>query len=320
MAISRSRSRDSPKRPSANDLAMDRHWSVVTDRASSPVVTASAANAMVALGAAIEVPLTRVLGRGENGVTFETNDRRAVKIIRYNTPGERAQLRNETAYQKELAALEIAPAVHADELVSNYSFILMDKVEPINVSTASQPFIRKLVKLIAKMVYYGYVHNDVHRGNVARCVTTREPILIDFGFTQKLGYIPDRICFNQILMAQLYALMDACNVNNCVSGDCAERLCQKEEPIATIYQLRQGQTYIYDQLASPAPPTPSRQRRGATIREPARFTRHQKARHQKAHHPKAHRTHHQKAHRTHRRAHPRKLISLVSGPALGTRS
>lgn len=276
MSTHKSNSRKSSNKPTSLERTLNAHWVVVSDHTSSPDAVVASANKMFEMGSAITVPAERVLGRGENGITLETNDHRAVKIVRHDTKEGRQQLLNETTYQKELSLLEIAPAVYADEIVSNYSFILMSKVEPIDVLTATQPFIKKLIKLIAKMVYHGYIHNDIHWGNVARRIGARnEPILIDFGFTQKLERAPDMLSFNQILMAQLYSLTDACNVNNCMSGDCLRTICD-DEPIGTIYQLRQGQTSIYENLANEGISyrgSSRRTRRVLTIREPAIFTR-----------------------------------------------
>ena len=207
--------------------------------------------------------ITRKLGRGENGITFETSDNKALKIVRYGNEAQRKQLVNEITFQKELAALGIAPFVHDDSIVSKFAFILMDKVIPVHLDmvsntqsdsySESDSFTKKLIRLIAKMIYHGYLHNDIHWGNVAATVhSPHEPILIDFGFTTHLGYTPDKLCFNQILMAQLYALTDACNVNNRINDSIDDiiLLCDNEA-IDTIYELRQGKSSIYNSLVPP---------------------------------------------------------------------
>lgn len=112
------------------------------------------------------------------------------------------------------------------------------------------------------MVFFGYIHNDLHAANVAirdENNLDTKAVIIDFGLTRKLPTRPDnKLLFDQLLVSQLYALIEPCNENNCpdktmvwptcgFKGKKLEKLC--DGLIATeIYSLRNNTSNIWESL------------------------------------------------------------------------
>ena len=63
-------------------VALNRHWAIVNSPTGSPTDIIASANEMFELAGTPTQPAVNVLGRGENGITFETTDNKAIKIIR----------------------------------------------------------------------------------------------------------------------------------------------------------------------------------------------------------------------------------------------
>ena len=205
-----------------------------------------------------------VLGKGENGITFETEQNTALKLVRFNNINEKQNIIREIEFQRELSKLNVAPNVHGEHVCisgkknSGACFIHMDKIKPINnISSLTQSFREKLIDKIAISVYHGYVHNDLHWGNVAMHIDNEEPVLIDFGLTQKMETSVEVISFNQIVLSQLYALMDVCNTNNCLPEhewpNCGMNygdICSNDIIVETIYNLRNGRQELWNSISS----------------------------------------------------------------------
>ena len=69
----------------------------------------------------------------------------------------------------------------------------MDKIRPVTkkdlfktVYNSNIERVLKLIQVISLSVYNGFIHNDLHTGNIAKKYDDDDFILIDFGFTQKI--------------------------------------------------------------------------------------------------------------------------------------
>ena len=228
------------------------------------------------------------LGGGDNGVTYETHDGKALKIVHLNKNSIKTrEFVNESIAQQNIGSIQngrttrevahgstdgepsivgntIAPSVYLyhplqetpQTQLTKYGYLLMDKITPIDKTELAETVhstnimdVRQLIECIALSIYNGYIHNDLHVGNIAKNLSQDAFVLIDFGFTQNIGDFlkapgvsvgapiqpvasndRKRILFNQILIAQLYALIEHCNSNNYdVKCDDAP-LCTKEVP------------------------------------------------------------------------------------------
>lgn len=211
-------------------------------------------------GVIIEILITKRLGGGDNGVTYETNIGQALKIVNLNKQLEKiSEFTRESQLQNNIAMLKngenpIAPKVYGyyptySNTKTKYGYLLMDKIIPISKDELSKTVyssdimaVKQLIECIAISIYNGCVHNDLHAGNIAKDMRGNF-ILIDFGLTQNIAGIlktpiisgqsippnnPIRVLFNQVLIAQLYALTEHCNRNN-YDVDCDDApLCTKE--------------------------------------------------------------------------------------------
>ena len=219
-------------------------------------------------GEIIEIIITKKLGGGENGVTYETTSGQALKIVNLNKDNRKiVEFTRESQLQNNIAMLKngdnpIAPKVYGyypiySTTKTNFGYLLMDKINPISKDELSETVysgdimaVKQLIECIAISIYNGYVHNDLHAGNIAKDMSGNF-ILIDFGFTQNIGGFlktpfvsgqpiisnnPRRVLFNQVLIAQLYALTEHCNGNN-YDVDCrGAPLCNKDT-IRSIYAV-----------------------------------------------------------------------------------
>ena len=199
-------------------------------------------------GETLSINLLDKLGGGANGVTYETRNTQgssggtnnhALKIVKLSNQSEVDAFKMESEVQKNIAE-EIAPTVYGYSTLDDgsYGFLLMDKIRPVTkkdlfktVYNSNIERVLKLIQVISLSVYNGFIHNDLHTGNIAKKYGSDDFILIDFGFTQKISSLSplsppvldalgkpitsnQEIIFNQILIAQLYALVEHCNSNN----------------------------------------------------------------------------------------------------------
>ena len=201
-------------------------------------------------GQDLHINLLDKLGGGANGVTYETintldssggTNNHALKIVKLSDQSEVDAFKMESKVQENIAKqIGIAPNVHgySDLGVGSYGFLLMDKIRPVTkkdliktVYNSNIEQVKNLIETISLSVYNGFIHNDLHTGNIAKKYSSNDFILIDFGFTQEISRLTppsapvldasgkpitsnQEIIFNQILIAQLYALVEHCNSNN----------------------------------------------------------------------------------------------------------
>lgn len=198
---------------------------------------------------------------------------------------ERLRPKAERQAREKAEAKKVAKTI---KINNSLGIILMDKIYPITTkkvySDKCSTFPNKLIRIIAKSVYHGYIHNDLHIGNIAKKTSrTNEPILIDFGLTQKIQPPTNPVVFNQIVIAQLYALTDSCNQNN-FSVDCeyapkCDKLSDGIDDIYNqcnscimdvIYDLRNGQTDLFSSIVEEVSPLARTISGGGRKRSPMR--------------------------------------------------
>jgi serine/threonine protein kinase len=218
------------------------------------------------------ITVNRLLGEGGSGKVYsiDGDSSKVVKMIPFKNIKTYEILRREIIIQKELNNLGLGPSLLGDNLdtldderkgIGNI-FIIMETIRPISSISEirnNPDYQKQLINEIAKMVYHGYLHNDLHVDNIALNLQTKQATVIDFGLTVKLSYSPDnKLLFDQLLLAQLYALIEPCNKNNCpgdkedwpscgFNGDTLEEIC--DGPIANeIYTIRNNESRIWDTL------------------------------------------------------------------------
>lgn len=183
----------------------------------------------------LENRLGKILGRGEGGIVYE--DTQSDKVIKHDQ-SNLADFKREVKFQQDAARIYVAPKIYAVE----GHYVLMDRIQPVDkLKGLTKSDEIALIHLLAKLVGVGIIHNDLHTGNIGRLMDGGMTI-IDFGFTIKIDPPKNKTIFSQLLMAQLYALIDPCNINNRVD-------CDKDSPIIdVIYYIRQNNQKYIDSL------------------------------------------------------------------------
>lgn len=227
-----------------------------------------------------------LLGRGNSGQVYSMiskSKRRSqnkelksylqsyvLKIIPLRNSEEEYVVQNEFDIHMELNSLNMGPLMKWHETISiknrrshnKYAVMCMEKIEPIKpmMLANSEDKQMELINEVARMVSHGYLHNDLHIGNVAVNIRTKMATVIDFGLTKKLETLPrEEMLFNQIVLAQLYAILDPCNTNNCslkseewpqcYSDEYLSMICQG--PISDeIYKIRTNESELWSTLKS----------------------------------------------------------------------
>lgn len=180
---------------------------------------------------------TRVLGKGQTGTVFAHPASDALVIKRA------PDMAREIEMHQLMACLGVAPAI---EMVSHdKTALVMQRVEPIATGaslTVNEQ--QQLVALVCKSVAAGLLHNDLHQGNIGRL--GGRMVMFDFGLTERIPVIQDDHVFLQVVMAQLYALIEPCSKEN-VSWCHAE---DHENTVVadTIYGIRAGKRSTIQQL------------------------------------------------------------------------
>jgi len=164
-----------------------------------------------------KIKLGPVLGEGDQGTVYQhpLNDGLAVKILKGGVI-----LNQELKLHRKAMKLGITPYIHK----SSKNAMIMDRITPVKFLSTRREQIM-LVKSLAKLVRAGILHNDLHVGNVGvvRSKTGRvtNVVIYDFGLAREIKPPTDVVVFEQIVLAQLYAMADPCNINNSSKNICA---------------------------------------------------------------------------------------------------
>ncbi len=156
------------------------------------------------------------LGEGSRAKVFELKRKNgqtpiALKVLKEaTTPADLM----EVEVARHMHHLGIGPEVY-DVTLKPRLAIQMEMVDTIEHQGhfLNDTFAAEIVDLVIRMVDNGYVHNDLHVGNIAQSRSTKRALLIDFGLVQEIEKVSGTVRA-QIILAQLYALVDPCNVNN----------------------------------------------------------------------------------------------------------
>ena len=168
----------------------------------------------------------KVLGSGKTALVVED---KKDKTIAYKILNDSTMLQEELYTQQLSACINVAPKIYGvDENVVKMERIYMLSSFP----TGRQQ--EQLVELVARMVSIGLVHNDLHLQNIG-ALADGTMVLIDFGLTQVIKPIMGDTLFFQVVMAQLYALIDPCNSNN-IALDAKQ--CDTSYIVDCIYAIR----------------------------------------------------------------------------------
>lgn len=148
--------------------------------------------------------LTKLIGKGSFGAVYEHPDDPDLVVKRAPNISE-----SEINMHKIMACLNVAPQLHA----VGKDMVIMDRVRTLErderISVTDQ---RALVVLVAKSVAAGLLHNDLHQGNIG---WRRDAmVMFDFGFTMQIKPIQDVAVYLQVVMAQLYGLIEPCSKEN----------------------------------------------------------------------------------------------------------
>jgi hypothetical protein len=170
--------------------------------------------------------LGKVLGNGKTALVVED---KKDKTIVYKILKDSSMIYEELFTQQLASCINVAPKIYGvDENVIQMQRIYMLSSFP----TGKQQ--EQLVELVARMVSIGLMHNDLHLQNIG-ALADGTMLLIDFGFTQSIKPIMCDILFLQVVMAQLYALIDPCNTNNITLND---GQCDTSYIVDCIYDIR----------------------------------------------------------------------------------
>ncbi len=171
----------------------------------------------------------KVLGNGATALVVEDNTDRSIV---YKIVQDPKSIELETYMQQLCACVNVAPQIYdLHDNVLKMQRIEMLKEYPNEIQQ------QQVVELVARMVAVGLIHNDLHLGNIGKLPDGM--ILIDFGLTEKIeGALMSDIVFLQVVLAQLYALIDPCNHNNPGLSSDSEQCGETSVFVNYIYAIR----------------------------------------------------------------------------------
>lgn len=226
----------------------------------------------------------RMLGQGENGKTYAIGKRLVRKQVQLKKNKDDKSgidvksVQNEVDMQVALNDIDVGPIVrvkHKDHKPLEGS-VVMDRLHPLPkpIFCMSAEFQENLVAQVFRMVCGGYLHNDLHAGNVMM-TSNGNPVIIDFGLCTKVEELANtkaQKLQEQCAMSQLQMLCDPSNINtwaafvnrderivlstddidkrgvcNMCTGDRAEEI-MRSMLTDYIYQLRTN-TFDYDKIS-----------------------------------------------------------------------
>lgn len=197
--------------------------------------------------------LGNVLGGGKAALVVEDiyDKTVAYKIFKNNS-----LLRNALYTHQLSVCINVAPEIYGvDDNV-----IKMQRVKMLS-SFPSNDQQRQLVALVARMVSIGLLHNDLHLDHIG-VLENGTMVLIDFGQTQNIGPLMSDTLFLQVVMAQLYALIDPCNFHNiqlngsqCINSPIISYIYsirahhEKDPYVATLLNIREETAALFNSSA-----------------------------------------------------------------------
>ena len=168
-----------------------------------------------------------LVGTGDNAVVYRTKRGIAKVVFTQDKDGKFLEsVEAEYNTQEILHSLnaQFAPRpiqltrLEGDDKPEGYEAILIEMEELTQIKEITPQLVDQIKKIIKKLVHAGYLHNDLHWGNLM--MRNKSVVLIDFGFTRKL--LPESVSqikkdtglCDLVCASELYALFDMCNRNN----------------------------------------------------------------------------------------------------------
>ena len=172
-----------------------------------------------------------LLGTGDYGFVFEVDDTRVVKVIDLlgspllSSEDIEANLISEVAMQEAASNIRSASGhacvppvlskIHRIRMRSDdpdrFLYFVMPKMQPLCVMSHTD--VEHIVSSSHLLVTSGFLHNDMHAGNVMQWET--KPILIDVGLMTQTDPVTTEPIRTLLQYAQCSALIDCCNRYNC---------------------------------------------------------------------------------------------------------
>lgn len=177
-----------------------------------------------------------VLGSGENATVYahKTNPKLVIKVVK-----DASSIRHEMQMHRMMACIGVAPAIEAEE----DNFIVMERIVPYKKGDKlTKKHQTQLVNLVLRSVAVGLIHNDLHQGNIGFTANKEEMLMFDFGFSERIQPVKDDVVYLQIVLAQLYALIDPCNENNMALNFCDDEIGK------AVYAIRGHDTKVIKQF------------------------------------------------------------------------
>lgn len=151
--------------------------------------------------------LGKVLGSGEQGVTYSLADDEGFVIKATPFNGKKMAWQKESCISIELGKLGVGPFISKTYACGDKGFIVMQRLKVADqyngkairqlvgkkednhtkdhIAEIPESVQKQYVSKFEQMSAHGYVHMDNHLGNMGYTTTDNTPILFDFGFTQK---------------------------------------------------------------------------------------------------------------------------------------
>lgn len=185
------------------------------------------------------------LGQGEFGATYDYGLNSVVKVIQVINKKHQVDTFREVELHKEAQTLvlptdgfccvppiEFGPVVHINRR-NKYVIYQMPKLAKMVHSEAN--FVR-IIECCSLMVRNGFLHNDLHQGNVM--MYNNKAVIIDLGLTIKYQPPASENLLLCIIFAQAAALVDNCNDNTqCPVDSIAKNLELLKEMVVSEFSL-----------------------------------------------------------------------------------
>jgi tRNA A-37 threonylcarbamoyl transferase component Bud32 len=177
----------------------------------------------------------RLIGGGEGANVYQIDAQQVLKIFKSDS-----KFKHELGMLRKLSRIGVGPAA---VLGNKPNSLVMPMYHPISLKDLSSAvFQRALVRQVITMVHHGFLHNDLHVGNIMK-TKANTPVIVDFDLMRKVRPPYSKVIRDQLVMAQLYAIIDPANTHNHLS---AKWLSHQTEQLVNgpivdaIYKIRQG--------------------------------------------------------------------------------
>ena len=161
---------------------------------------------------------TKPLGTGEFGATYALSPNEAVKVIRVVNAHFEVDVRAEVQIHKKVQRLRVNGLPCVPTIADGPHIHVLDNKRYI---TYSMPILQSfhrtidnwqiIMELNKHLVDKGFLHNDLHQGNVM--TMNSNPIIIDLGLMRSYKPPKSAQLRRYIAFAQAAALIDNCNTN-----------------------------------------------------------------------------------------------------------